>query len=43
MSKGLASELQVNVSALIEHLYNVDMIDDASRVRLTNALQGARP
>ena len=41
--QGLASELQVNVSALIEHLYNVDMIDDASRVRLTNALQGARP
>ena len=41
--QGLASELKVNVSALIEHLYNVDMIDDAARVRLNNALQGARP
>ena len=40
---GLASELQVNVSALVEHLYNLDMIDDAARVRLNNALQGARP
>lgn len=40
--QGLASELQVNVSALIEHLYNVDMIDDAARVRLTNALQVTR-
>ena len=38
----LASGLQVNVSALIEHLYNVDMIDDAARVRLYNALQGTR-
>lgn len=39
----LAGELQVNVSALIEHLYNVDMIDDAARVRLNNALQGTKP
>ena len=39
----LASELQVNVSALIEHLYNVDMIDDAARVRLNDARQGTRP
>ena len=38
----LASELKVNVSALIEHLYNVDMIDDAARVRLNYARQGTR-
>lgn len=39
--QGLASELKVNVSALIEHLYNVEMIDDAARIRLYYALQGA--
>ena len=33
----LAAKLKVSLSALIEHLYNVDLVDDTARIRLANA------
>ena len=33
----LAATLKVSLSALIEHLYNMDLIDDATRIRLDAA------